>query len=107
MRIRHVHVAGALAPVRNRASKIAWARRLELRDADHVQHPVRQSRMVQGKGGAGDHRHQDHDRSKHHRSTLASRSVALAGPAQRAIAQRFSGVLDMFSSLEVKVLCPT
>jgi hypothetical protein len=24
-----------------------------------------------------------------------------------AIAQRFSGVLDMFSSLEVKVLCPT
>ena len=28
-------------------------------------------------------------------------------PAQRAIAQRFSGVLGMFSSLEVKVLYPT
>src|SRR5258705_12313767 len=28
-------------------------------------------------------------------------------PAQRAIAQRFSGVLGMFSNLEVKVLYPT
>ena len=28
-------------------------------------------------------------------------------PAQRAIAQRFRGVLGMFSSLEVKVLYPT
>jgi len=28
-------------------------------------------------------------------------------PPKRAIAQRFSGVLDMFSSLEVKVLYPT
>ena len=28
-------------------------------------------------------------------------------PLQRAIAQRFSGVLGMFSSLEVKVLYPT
>jgi len=28
-------------------------------------------------------------------------------PAQRAIAQRFSGVLGMLSSLEVKVLYPT
>jgi len=31
----------------------------------------------------------------------------LGRPPQRAIAQRFSGVLGMFSSLEVKVLYPT
>jgi len=41
MRIRHVHVAAALAPVRNCASKIAWARCLELRRADHMQYPMR------------------------------------------------------------------
>ena len=46
MRIRHVHVAGALAPVHDRASKGARARRLELRRADHVQYSVRKSRMV-------------------------------------------------------------
>jgi len=32
---------------------------------------------------------------------------AVGLPAQRAIAQRFSGVLGMLSSLEVKVLYPT
>ena len=32
---------------------------------------------------------------------------ALRFPPQRAIAQRFCGVLGMFSSLEVKVLYPT
>ena len=34
-------------------------------------------------------------------------ALAIGLPAQRAIAQRFSGVLGMFSSLEVKVLYPT
>src|SRR4030081_2481429 len=34
-------------------------------------------------------------------------ALAVGLPAQRAIAQRFSGVLDMFSSLEVKVFYPT
>jgi hypothetical protein len=33
--------------------------------------------------------------------------LAVGLPAQRAIAQRFSGVLGMFSNLEVKVLYPT
>jgi hypothetical protein len=33
--------------------------------------------------------------------------LAVGLPAQRAIAQRFSGVLGMFSSQEVKVLYPT
>ena len=32
---------------------------------------------------------------------------ALGSPASGAIAQRFSGVLGMLSSLEVKVLYPT
>jgi len=41
--------------------------------------------------------------------TISPRVAALAVglPAQRAIAQRFSGVLGMFSNLEVKVLYPT
>ena len=34
-------------------------------------------------------------------------ATAAGPPRQRAIAQRFRGVLDMFSSLEVKVLYPT
>ena len=34
-------------------------------------------------------------------------ALAVGLPAQRAIAQRFCGVLGMFSSLEVKVLYPT
>jgi len=34
-------------------------------------------------------------------------ALAVGLPAQRAIAQRFSGVLGMLSSLEVKVLYPT
>src|SRR5467141_1016364 len=34
-------------------------------------------------------------------------ALAIGLPAQRAIAQRFSGVLGMFSNLEVKVLYPT
>ena len=34
-------------------------------------------------------------------------ALAVGLPAQRAIAQRFRGVLGMFSSLEVKVLYPT
>lgn len=37
--------------------------------------------------------------------TVTALTVGL--PAQRAIAQRFRGVLGMFSSLEVKVLYPT
>jgi hypothetical protein len=34
-------------------------------------------------------------------------ALSVGLPAQRGIAQRFSGVLGMFSSLEVKVLYPT
>src|SRR6266702_4273578 len=34
-------------------------------------------------------------------------ALAVGLPAQRAIAQRFSGVLGMLSSLEVEVLYPT
>ena len=47
MRIRRIHVAGALAPVWNRASKVAWACRLKLRRADHVQYPVELERRFE------------------------------------------------------------
>jgi len=44
---------------------------------------------------------------RYRRSLLWLPSLRSCRPLQRAIAQRFSGVLGMFSSLEVKVLYPT